>query len=253
MSANAFAGKVIVVTGATSGIGLCAARRFAAAGAKVVGTGRDQERLAELQREVDLALTLDVTDPDSVTMATAAVLDRYGGVDVLVNNAGRGLFKAWQDTPVEAIDQVMQVNFYGAVRVAHAFLPSLVARKGVLVQVASVAGRRGYAKHTAYCASKHALIGFSESLRLDLAGTGASVVVVCPPAVRTPFFENAGYMTFDEDHPNLTPMTPEQVADGIVEATAKRTRTAILSPRAKLLDALAFAAPTVLERLQKYK
>lgn len=250
---KSFDGSVVVVTGATSGIGLEVARRFVAEGARVVGTGRDQARLADLQKEVDLALTLDVTREDSVATCAAAVLDRYGGVDVVVNNAGVGLFKPWQETPVAEIERVMDVNLYGAVRVAHAFLPSLIARKGVLVQVASVAGRRGYAKHTAYCASKHALIGFSESLRADLKGTGASVVVVCPPAVRTPFFENAGYMTFDEDHPGLQPMTAGQVADGLLEATRRRTRTAILSPRAKVLDALAFVAPAVLERIQKFK
>ena len=245
--------KVVVVTGATSGIGLEAARKFAQAGARVVGTGRDQARLADLQKEVDLALTMDVTDANSVEIGAAAVLDRYGGVDVVVNNAGVGLFMPWQQTPVAEVERVMAVNLYGAIRVAHAFLPSLIARKGVLVQVASVAGRRGYAKHTAYCASKHALIGFSESLRYDLKGTGCSVVVVCPPAVRTPFFENAGYMTFDEDHPGLKPMTAAEVADGIVEATANRSRTVILSPRAKLLDVINQVSPALLERIQKYK
>lgn len=250
---TSFRDKVVVVTGATSGIGLEAARKFTRAGAKVVGTGRDQARLADLQKEVDLALTMDVTDATSVEIGAAAVLDRYGGVDVVVNNAGVGLFMPWQQTPVAEVERVMAVNLYGAIRVAHAFLPSLIARKGVLVQVASVAGRRGYAKHTAYCASKHALIGFSESLRYDLKGTGCSVVVVCPPAVRTPFFENAGYMTFDEDHPGLKPMTAAEVAAGLVEATAKRSRTAILSPRAKLLDAINQVSPALLERIQKYK
>ncbi len=250
---TSFRDKVVVVTGATSGIGLEAARKFTRAGAKVVGTGRDQARLADLQKEVDLALTMDVTDATSVEIGAAAVLDRYGGVDVVVNNAGVGLFMPWQQTPVAEVERVMAVNLYGAIRVAHAFLPSLINRKGVLVQVASVAGRRGYAKHTAYCASKHALIGFSESLRYDLKGTGCSVVVVCPPAVRTPFFENAGYMTFDEDHPGLKPMTPAEVADGILEATANRSRTAILSPRAKLLDAINQVSPALLERIQKYK
>lgn len=253
MSANAFQGKVALVTGATSGIGLDVAKKLTAAGAKVVGTGRDQARLAALQPFVESALTMDVTDDASVRIGVATVLDRFGGVDIVVNNAGVGLFKRWEDTPLSEVDRVMQVNFYGAVRVGLACLPSLVARKGVLVQVASVAGRRGYAKHTAYCASKHALIGYSESLRADLAGTGANVVVVCPPAVRTPFFENAGYMTFDEDHPKLVPMTPDQVADGILAATASRARLEILSPRAKVLDALAFLSPRLLERIQKFK
>jgi short-subunit dehydrogenase len=248
-----FSSRVVFITGATSGIGLAAARLFTRAGAKVVGTGRDQARLDALSREVDCALTLDVCDDESVAITAAAVLDRYGGVDVVVNNAGIGLFQPWEKTDVAAIEKVMAVNFFGAVRVAHAFLPSLIARKGALVQVASVAGRRGYAKHTAYCASKHALIGFSESLRHDLAGTGASVVVVCPPAVRTPFFENAGYMTFDEDHPKLEPMSAETVAEGIVLAAQERPRTVILSARARVLDAINFASPALLETIQRFK
>ena len=248
-----FVNKVVVVTGATSGIGRETAVRFAAAGARVVATGRSQQRLAEIAGSVDLALTLDVTDETSVAIATAAILDRYGGVDVLVNNAGIGLFSAWQDTDVAAISRVMDVNFYGAVRVARAFLPALIESKGVLVQVASVAGRRGYARHTAYCASKHALVGWSESLRSDLASTGASVVVVCPPAVRTPFFENAGYLTFDEDHRGLVTMTPAAVAEGILNAAQRRPDRIILSSRAQVLDALNFVSPRLLRMVQGFK
>ncbi len=248
-----FADRVVVVTGATSGIGRATARRFVEAGAKVVATGRDQRRLAELAGEVDCALTLDVTDRESVAIFAAAVLDRHGGVDVLVNNAGVGLFRGWQDTDDAALRRVMDVDFFGQVAVATALLPSLVERKGVLVQVASVAGKRGYAKHTAYCAAKHALVGWSEGLRNDLRGTGCDVVVVCPPAVRTPFFENAGYLTFDEDHPGLVPMTADAVADGILDATRARRRTVILSPRAKVLFGLSVAAPWLLERIQARK
>ncbi|MDP2315529.1 MAG: SDR family NAD(P)-dependent oxidoreductase [Pseudomonadota bacterium] len=250
---SSLADRVVVVTGATSGIGRAAALRFAAAGAKVVGTGRDQRRLADLAPHVDCALTLDVTDPEGVAMFAAAVVDRYGGVDVLVNNAGIGLFRGWETTDDDALRRVMDVNLFGPVALARALLPSLIARKGVLLQVASVAGKRGYAKHTAYCASKHALIGWSESLRHDLRGTGCDVVVVCPPAVRTPFFENAGYMTFDEDHPNLVPMTADAVADGIVAAAVERPRSVILSPRARALYALSVVAPGLLETIQRFK
>ncbi len=249
-----FSDQVVVITGATSGIGRSCALAFGNEGATVIGTGRDQDRLADLAAHVDLALTLDVTDDKSVEAATSAILDRYGRVDVLVNNAGIGLFKSWEDTNVSAMQKVMDVNLYGVVRVTRALLPVMLrADRGAVVNIASVAGRRGYAKHTAYCASKHALMGWSEGLRCDLASTGVDVVVVCPPAVRTPFFENAGYMTFDEDHPGLEPMTPDQVAAGTVEATFRRKRVDILSPRAKALYLASVAAPGLLDRIRGLK
>ncbi len=240
--ATRFKGLRVVVTGATSGIGRATAHAFRREGAHVVATGRDPERLAAVARDVGEGIRVDVTVPGDVEL-----LAQLGEVDVLVNNAGIGLFAGVDDTSEADLRRVMEVNFFGAVRVATALLPALRRSRGVLVQVASVAGRRGYQRHTAYCASKHALVGWSEGLRQDLRGTGVSVVTLCPPAVRTPFFENAGYMSFDEDHPDLVPMTAEQVADGILDATARRKRMAILSPRARALDVLNFVAPSLLD------
>ncbi len=240
--ATRFKGLRVVVTGATSGIGRATAHAFRREGAHVVATGRDPERLAAVARDVGEGIRVDVTVPGDVEL-----LAQLGEVDVLVNNAGMGLFAGVDDTSEADLRRVMEVNFFGAVRVATALLPALRRSRGVLVQVASVAGRRGYQRHTAYCASKHALVGWSEGLRQDLRGTGVSVVTLCPPAVRTPFFENAGYMSFDEDHPDLVPMTAAQVADGILDATARRKRMAILSPRARALDVLNFVAPSLLD------
>lgn len=253
MGTEDFIGKIVVVTGATSGIGLSTVRAFKRAGATVVGTGRNQERLFALEREIDLAISLDVTDEKSVQLATSAVLDRFQRVDVLVNNAGIGLFKSLQDTPESELQRIMDTNFFGAVRVSRALAPALVASKGVLVQVSSVAGKRGYANHTAYCASKHALNGWSEALRAEWKNNGASVVIVCPPAIDTPFFENAGYMTFKADHKGMRLMGPDEVAEGIVAATASRKREVILGGRAKFLYALSVAVPGVLEQVQKFK
>ncbi len=249
-----FSGQVVLVTGATSGIGLALARAFTAEGARVVGTGRDQSRLMSLASQVDLALTLDVTDDKSVRAAAQAVADRYGAVDVLVHNAGIGRFETFEDTTLDVMQQVMDTNLYGVVRLTRALLPAMKTRgRGTVCTIASVAGERGYPKHTAYCASKHALIGWSRALSKDLRGSGVDVVVVCPPAVDTPFFGNAGFHDYKEQHPGLVLMSPEDVAAGTLDAIADGKSQVILSPRAKVLWLLDKLAPPLVERLQRYK
>jgi uncharacterized protein len=252
--AGRFADQVVLVTGATSGIGWETALAFRAEGAKVAGTGRDAARLGALRKEVPLAIQLDVTDEAAVDAVPDEVERALGPVDVLINNAGIGLFRSFQETSLDDVRRVMEVNLFGAIRMTRAILPGMIERgRGLVVNVASVAAQRGYPNHTAYCASKHALMGWSRSLHKDLRSTGVGVTVVCPPAVRTPFFENAGYMTFDEDHPGLVPMKPDAVAEGIVEAAAARRRESVLSPRARILWALDAFAPNLVDRLQRWK
>ncbi len=242
--------QVVVVTGASSGIGAATALAFAQAGAKVVGLGRDQARLQKMAEKLDLVLTMDVTRPESIEIAAAAVLDRYGHIDVLVNNAGVGLFVEEAETEEEALRDLMEVNFFGMRRVTRAFSASLLENKGVLVQVASVAGLRGYARHTAYCASKHALIGWSEALRAEWGPKGASVVIVCPPAIDTPFFDHAGYTDFRKDHPRLHLLSPERVAAEILDGVRHRRHRVIIGLRAKVLYTLFCVAPGMLERVR---
>ena len=246
-----FEGKVVLVTGATSGIGAALARQLTREGALVVGTGRDQARLMALEPEVDLALTLDLTDAKAVPLAAAAALDRHGRVDVVVHNAGVGFFAGWQDTSDKDLERVLDVNLMGAVRLTRALLPAMVeAGQGTIGLVASVAGRRGYPKHTAYCASKHALIGWGRALHKDLRGTGVGVVTVCPPAVDTPFFETAGYRTFAQDNPGMRLMSAEVAAAGIADALAGGRPMSLLGGRAKLLFGIERAAPGAMDRLQ---
>lgn len=244
-----FNDKVVVVTGATSGIGRAAARAFTAAGARVLGTGRHQGRLAELAREVDLALTVDVTESRDVELLRTVAMDRYGRVDVLVNNAGVGLFEGWETSSPEQLRTLLEVNVVGAQRVAQALVPGMVRRgDGHLVQVASVAGKRGFERQTAYCASKHALIGWSEALRQELHGSGVKVHVVCPPAVDTPFFATAGWPEIATEHRRWRPMSAEAVASAILDAIRSDQRQVILTPRARALHLAASHMPEALDK-----
>ena len=249
-----FENKIVVVTGATSGIGWETAIAFAREGATVIGTGRNQDRLDALSQEIDLALTVDVTSDAEVQMLADTVKDRYGRLDVLVNNAGIGLFKDWADTTHAEFENVLAVNLLGVVRVCQALLPLVLeSEAGNVTMVASVAGKRGYAKHGAYCASKHGLIGYSSALRADLKEAGVTVSVVCPPAVDTPFFENAGYMTFHEDHVGLNLATAPQIAEELLEAVANNERERIITTRAKVLYAMSLVSPKLLEFVQRFK
>ena len=246
-----FQDQVVFISGASSGIGLALGRAFQAAGAIVAGSSRRAERLPAW---LDQGVVLDVTDPDSVVAGCAAVEQAQGRVDILVNNAGIGLFMAWEETSMRDYQHIMDVNFYGAVRVTQALLPGMLERSsGTLVNISSVAGERGYARHTAYCASKHAMLGWSKGMRKDLTGSGVHVVDICPPAIDTPFFENAGFHDYREKHPGLSLMSPEEVATQTLLAVARGERGRILGLRAKALWLLDTLAPASIDLLQRLK
>lgn len=246
-----FQGQVVFITGASSGIGAAMGQAFQAAGATVAGSSRDASRLPAW---LDQGVVLDVTEPDSVLAGCAAVEQEQGRVDILVNNAGVGLFMAWEETSLQDYHRIMDVNFYGSVRVTQALLPGMLERRsGVLVNIASVAGKRGYARHTAYCASKHAMLGWSKGMRKDLVGSGVQVVDICPPAIDTPFFENAGFHDYREKHPGLSLMSPEEVAAQTLSAVARGERGRILGMRAKVLWLLDTLAPASIDLLQRLK
>jgi NAD(P)-dependent dehydrogenase (short-subunit alcohol dehydrogenase family) len=173
-----FEGKVALVTGAASGIGAATAALLAEEGAHVVGV--------DVQGEGADLLHGDVTDPASVQGFVAETIARHGGIDIVANVAGMVRFSHVEDTTHADWQQHLAVNLTGPFLVSQAALPTLLERKGCIVNVASIAGLRGQPYTAAYCASKGGLVLLTKSMALELAGRGVRVNAVCPSGVVTP-------------------------------------------------------------------
>ncbi|MDO3411059.1 SDR family oxidoreductase [Saccharibacillus sp. CPCC 101409] len=187
--------KIVLITGASSGIGALAARYAAERGAVPVLAARSEDKLRTAAAAVPgphgIRL-LDVGSAESVRRAVSETVEEYGRIDVLVNNAGYGLFETAEDMSLGDYEGIMNVNYFGVVRCTKEVLP--IMRKqggGQIVTVASMAGKFATAKSAGYAASKHAALGFMNSLRQELRGSGIAVSSVNPGPIDTPFFDTA--------------------------------------------------------------
>ena len=184
-------GQVVLISGAAGGLGAALCRRYAAAGSHVAAMDLDADRLASLVSDLTqgttqaVALPGDVTDPAACAHAVATTLAHFGRLDGLINNAGISQRSLLQDSRIEVIRKVMEVNFFGALHLTHAALPSITAQRGFIAAISSVAGFAPLIGRTGYAASKHALHGFFESLRSEVEADGVSVTLVCPSFIRT--------------------------------------------------------------------
>lgn len=199
MRAARFDGAAVLITGASQGIGLAAARAFAAEGAHVALVARNAERLAAAAEAVRadrrsesqrvLVLQADVADEQAVAKRVAEALDAFGRIDVLVNCAGIYVPQAFLDMPPELFRAHAEIDLMGVANVTRAVAPSMVARRsGSIVNISSMAGFVGVYGYSAYSAAKFGVMGFSEVLRSELKPHGVQVSVVCPPDVDTPGF-----------------------------------------------------------------
>lgn len=219
---NSTAGKRVLITGASSGVGAALARQLAAAGAVVGLVARRRERLEAVladcrRRSPDSQMWVaDLADTAAIERLALQAWDDLGGIDVLVNNAAIPKRRDVTQLDPAAVEAVMRVNFFAPVRLILAVLPRMQERgEGVIVNVSSVGGRLGIIHETAYCASKFALCGWSESMAVDLYGSGVSVKLIEPGPVDTEIWDQP-----DNDDPLYTgpKVPPDEVAQGIVAA-----------------------------------
>ncbi len=177
---------VALITGASSGIGKAAAERFLDAGWTVYGAARRVERMQNLEARGGHALGLDVTDEDSLTAGVQTILDAEGRIDALVNNAGYGSYGAVEDVPLDEARRQFDVNLFGLARLIQLVLPTMRSqRSGTIINISSMGGKIYTPLGAWYHATKHALEGFSDALRLELHDFGINVVIVEPGAIKT--------------------------------------------------------------------
>lgn len=238
MARDSFSGKVVWITGASSGIGRSLALAFDRAGASVILSSRSREGLEAVKRschrdaEVHV-LPFDLADLEQLPAHAATALRCFGHVDYMVHNAGVALHDRAIHTALDVDRRIMTTNYFGPVALTKALLPSMVQRRsGCFVVVSSLSGRYGGPQLSAYAASKHALHGFFESLRAEVYGEGIRITVIIPGFIRTPIAEHA--LTGDGGLYGKTfqlherGMDPDRCAARMLQAIARRKEEALV-------------------------
>ncbi len=220
-----FDGKVAIVTGATSGIGMATAFRFAEQGARVAAVGRKKEILSKVQRQNIRTYSVDLTNEKETSTFAGRALEDFGGVDILVNAAGIIANGTIENTSLADYDLMMNINVRSVFQLTQLVLPSIIERKGNIVNVSSVTGLRAFPNVFAYCVSKAAVDQLTRCAALELAPKGVRVNAVNPGVVRTNLHLNSGmnednYAAFVDRSKTTHPLgrigQPEEIADLIL-------------------------------------
>ena len=250
--------KVIIITGASSGIGRALAKEFAAQGAKLSLGARRTELLEQLQHELPYSEILitktDVSDENDCRLLIEGTVKRFGQIDVLINNAGISMRALFEELDTKVIRQLMDVNFYGTVYCSKYALPYLLKTKGSLVGVISIAGYVGLPGRTGYSASKFAIRGFLDTVRIENLKEGLHVLVAAPgftaSEVRKAALTNDGSQQGETPRDESKMMSAEECARHIVRAVKKRKRELILTfIEGKLTVFLGKFFPSLLDKL----
>ena len=253
-----FDNKTVVVTGASSGIGEALAREFAARGANVVLGARSADKLERITAEIHatgaqaVCRAVDVVKPEECERLIGAAVEHFGGIDVLICNAGLSMRAVFDDVELDVLHRLMDVNFWGTVNCCKYALPWLQRSKGSVVGISSVAGLHGLPGRTGYSASKYAMTGFLETLRIENLKKGLHVMIACPGFTASNVRFSA--LTADGSQQGETPrneakmMTSAQVARIVADATARRRRLCLMEAEGRATHFIKKFAPGFLDR-----
>ena len=214
-----------VITGASSGIGEAAAEQFAKKGANLVLVARRKEKLEQVEKNLSkysvkiLICVCDVSDKDQVKQMADKTIETFSKIDILVNNAGFVIYGKVKELSIEDIESQMKTNYFGTIYCTKSFLPHFLKQNfGHIVNVASVGASFGVPGIASYCATKYAMLGFSEGLHHELHDTGVGVTVVSPIMVRTSLFDHPSFKNFTK-HATGISLSSETVANAIIKAS----------------------------------
>ncbi len=241
-------GKTVFLTGASSGVGRACAQLFAAEGARLILTGRSLDRLEAVVREVQpadaIVIPADLEDPKSIAALCEETRRRVSAIDILINNAGVGLYAPSFEAPPDLVRRMFELNFLAPVELVRRLRP-LIPRGGAIVNVSSIAGKVPLPWLSLYSASKFALNAFSDALRMELGAAGIHVLCVCPGYVDTPFRENVLQGTIPDKVAGQRRfmITAEQCAQATLQGLRQGKRTVVTPRISWVLVALARLFP----------
>jgi short-subunit dehydrogenase len=253
-------GKTIVITGASDGIGRELARQLARRGARLALAARNEEALEAARRDCldaggeAITVITDVSRPEDCRRLVEQTVGHFGAIDVLINNAGISMYSPFdQITDLQVFERIMQVNYLGAVYCTHFALPHVKRVRGLLTAISSLQGKTGFPNSTAYAASKHAMQGFFDSLRIELAGTGVDVLVVSPGPVATSIHTrrlrgDGGLAQEDLNRTENRGMPVADCARRIVRAVERRRRELVMTAAGKAGQWIRLIAPAMTDR-----
>lgn len=267
-SSATWKGKIVLVTGASGGLGRAMAEEFVAGSAHVILVGRREDALREAQEQIAASggqatlFAANVTDETSVAKLFEFIREQFGRLDVLVNNVGVSMRKSVLETTVTDMQQQLEINFLSLVRCTLAALPLLRESQGRIINIGSLASKVGTRYLGGYPASKHAVAAYSQQLRLELADSGVSVLLACPGPIaretpRTYGADQDANLPAEAARPGggakLNAIDPRQLAQKIVRAAEKRKPEIVVPAKARLLFAISQLFPASGDKILRKK